>query len=139
MTERLSRAGTQGLLDADSSLAAGLARARYLVLDEADRLLEPSFEPELRAILSALPAARQTLLFSATMTRSLVALQSASFADAFYFEVLRACQKCCPSCAAGRLAVSSSSGLLDGHIITCVCRRHRNRLTLLYPRTSSHA
>jgi len=79
---------TQGLLDADSDLAAGLARTRYLVLDEADRLLEPSFEPELRAILSVLPAARQTLLFSATMTRSLVALQSTNFADAFYFEVL---------------------------------------------------
>ena len=77
----------QGLLDADSSLAAGFARARYLVLDEADRLLEPSFEAELRGILSVLPAQRQTLLFSATMTRSLVALQSATFADAFHFEV----------------------------------------------------
>jgi len=85
---------TQGLLDADSDLAAGLARTRYLVLDEADRLLEPSFEPELRAILSVLPAARQTLLFSATMTRSLVALQSTNFADAFYFEVLLP-PKCC--------------------------------------------
>ena len=77
----------QGLLDADASLTAGFARARYLVLDEADRLLEPSFESDLRGILSALPAARQTLLFSATMTRSLVALQSATFADAFHFEV----------------------------------------------------
>ena len=78
---------TQGLLDADGSLAAGLARTQYLVLDEADRLLEPSFEPELRAIVSVLPSQRQTLLFSATMTRSLVALQSTNFADAFHFEV----------------------------------------------------
>ena len=97
----LRAAAPQGLLDADGSLAAGLARTRYLVLDEADRLLEPSFEPELRAILSVLPAARQTLLFSATMTRSLVALQSTNFADAFYFEVCR------PRRIAGQLAPST--------------------------------
>jgi len=32
-------------------MAAGFACAKYLVLDEADRLLEPTFESELRAIL----------------------------------------------------------------------------------------
>ena len=76
----------QGLFEADAGLAAGFGRARYLVLDEADRLLEPTFEGELRAILRALPAARQTLLFSATMTRSLVALQ-AGLTNAFHFQV----------------------------------------------------
>ncbi len=45
------------------------------MLDEADRLLEPSFAGELERILSALPDVRQTLLFSATMTKPLVALQ----------------------------------------------------------------
>lgn len=33
------------------------------VLDEADRLLEPSFEGELATVLGALPEERQTLLF----------------------------------------------------------------------------
>ena len=53
-------------------LAAGFAHCQFVVLDEADRLLESSFEAELRVILQFLPARRQTLLFSATMTRSLV-------------------------------------------------------------------
>ena len=53
-------------------LAAGLGRCQFLVLDEADRLLESSFEAELQVILQFLPARRQTLLFSATMTKSLV-------------------------------------------------------------------
>ena len=40
----------------------------YLVLDEADRLLDPSFESEIGSILSALPKQRRTYLFSATLT-----------------------------------------------------------------------
>ncbi len=45
------------------------------MLDEAERLLEPSFEAELATVLGTLPGERQTLLFSATMTKALVALQ----------------------------------------------------------------
>ena len=58
-------------------------------MDEADRLLETSFEPDLRAILSKLPAKRQTLLFSATMTKNLVALQTAVLRDAYHFQVTK--------------------------------------------------
>ncbi len=62
----------QDLVGSHPDLAAGFARCQFLVLDEADRLLESSFEAELRVILQFLPPRRQTLLFSATMTRSLV-------------------------------------------------------------------
>ena len=41
-------AGCQGLLDADAGLAAGMARCRFLVLDEADRVLDSTFEDDLR-------------------------------------------------------------------------------------------
>ena len=81
----------QGLLDADPNLSKVFARTRFLVMDEADRLLEPGFGEELRPILTALPDAasggRQTLLFSATMTISLIRLQSASMKDAFVHQV----------------------------------------------------
>ncbi len=46
----------------------------------------PSFTPR-RRILTALPSSRQTLLFSATMTQSLIALQKAALADAHVFQV----------------------------------------------------
>lgn len=44
-----------------------LARIKILVLDEADRMLDMGFRPAIDRIVGACPAARQTLLFSATL------------------------------------------------------------------------
>jgi ATP-dependent RNA helicase DDX49/DBP8 len=60
-----------------SSGAVDLSRCRFLVMDEADRMLSDTFVPELEVILPLLPAKRQTLLFTATMTDSILALRDA--------------------------------------------------------------
>lgn len=49
-----------------------LSSIQYVVFDEADRLFEMGFAAQLQEILFALPASRQTLLFSATLPKSLV-------------------------------------------------------------------
>ncbi|KAG6334659.1 hypothetical protein ID866_4426 [Astraeus odoratus] len=49
-----------------------LAGVQYVVFDEADRLFELGFSTALTEILARLPASRQTLLFSATLPKSLV-------------------------------------------------------------------
>jgi ATP-dependent RNA helicase RhlE len=53
---------------------ASLKHIECLVLDEADRMLDMGFLPEIRRILSQLPAKRQTLFFSATMPPPIAAL-----------------------------------------------------------------
>ena len=70
--------GTPGRL-ADHLRSSGSAtmmrNARFLVIDEADRLLELGFADDLSAILQQLPSRKQTLLFSATMSGALQRLR----------------------------------------------------------------
>lgn len=58
-----------------------LRSMQYLVMDEADRLLDMDFGPILEKILKFLPRERRTFLFSATMSSKVESLQRASLRD----------------------------------------------------------
>lgn len=60
---------------------------KYLVMDEADRILNMDFEAEVAKILTILPKDRFTMLFSATMTQKVAKLQRASLKDPAKVEV----------------------------------------------------
>jgi ATP-dependent RNA helicase DDX54/DBP10 len=58
-----------------------LGSVKYVVFDEADRLFEMGFAAQLTEILHGLPPTRQTLLFSATLPKSLVEFARAGLQD----------------------------------------------------------
>lgn len=60
---------------------------KILVLDEADRCLDMGFEQAMNAIIANLPPKRQTLLFSATQTKSIKDLARLSLKDPCYISV----------------------------------------------------
>jgi superfamily II DNA/RNA helicase len=67
--------GTPGrLLDLSQQGYLVLGNVRCLVLDEADEMLDLGFLPDIEKLMAMLPAARQTMLFSATMPGPIVSL-----------------------------------------------------------------
>jgi ATP-dependent RNA helicase RhlE len=62
------------LVDFLEQRAVSLASVRILVLDEADRMLDMGFAPQINKILQSVPKERQTMLFSATMPQEILGL-----------------------------------------------------------------
>ncbi len=77
------------LLDHIEAKNAVLNQVEYVVLDEADRMLDIGFLPDLQRILSYLPKTRTTLLFSATFSPEIKRLASSYLQDPITIEVAR--------------------------------------------------
>lgn len=69
------------LIDMLKMKALTMSRATYLVLDEADRMFDLGFEPQIRSIVGQIRPDRQTLLFSATMPRKVEKLAREILSD----------------------------------------------------------
>ncbi len=94
--ERALRAGvdtivaTPGrLMDHMRQQNADLSGIELLVLDEADRMMDMGFWPDVRRIIAAIPTDRQTLLFSATMPDEVMRLALEIVRDPKYVQVGR--------------------------------------------------
>ncbi len=92
--ERACRAGvdiivaTPGrLMDHMRQQNADLSGIELLVLDEADRMMDMGFWPDVRRIITAIPGVRQTLLFSATMPEDVVRLSLEIVREPKYVQV----------------------------------------------------
>jgi ATP-dependent RNA helicase RhlE len=77
------------LLDHIEAKNCALNQVEYVVLDEADRMLDIGFLPDLQRILNFLPKQRQTLLFSATFSPEIKRLAESYLQDPVLVEVAR--------------------------------------------------
>ena len=73
-------------IDHMQSKRVDLSAVRYLVLDEADRMLDMGFRPQIEAVLREMPRQRQTMLFSATMPHGVHDLALRITRDALWVE-----------------------------------------------------
>jgi len=64
-----------------------MRQLKYLIMDEADRMLGMDFEEEINKVLQVIPRDRSTFLFSATMTSKVAKLQRASLSNPVKCEV----------------------------------------------------
>jgi len=75
------------LLDHMERRIVDLSHVEVLVLDEADRMLDMGFWPSIQRILASIPTARQTLLFSATMSAPIEKIARSTMRDPKVVEI----------------------------------------------------
>ncbi|MDH5596953.1 MAG: DEAD/DEAH box helicase, partial [Candidatus Peregrinibacteria bacterium] len=82
--------GTPGrMIDHIEKKTIRLDRVSILVLDEADRMLDMGFAPQIKKILHVVPKERQTMLFSATMPREIIGMAHEYMKTPTHVEVAR--------------------------------------------------
>jgi len=123
------------LLDLMGQGYINLKNIKYFVLDEADRMLDMGFINDVRRILPNLPKKRQTLFFSATMPKDIVALSNSILKDPIRIEVT---------------PVSSAVDIIDQklyfvekpqkkNLLIDVLRKEKNSSVLVFSRTKHGA
>jgi len=101
------------LMDQMDQGRVDLSRVEVLVLDEADRMLDMGFADDVVAIAKSLPAQRQTMCFTATLSRAVRALAGQLLRDPEWMEVAR---------------IKSDEAPIDDHVVYVDNSHHRDQV-----------
>jgi ATP-dependent RNA helicase RhlE len=122
------------LLDLSSERAIDLSRVEVLVLDEADRMCDMGFLPDIRRVLKLVPARRQTLFFSATMPDEIRRLADSMLRDPVTVQV----GLIAPPKTVSHALYPVSNGLKKELLLAMLERRATGR-ALIFTRTKHRA
>src|SRR6056297_3755349 len=119
------------LLDLLDRRALSLSDTRFLVLDEADQMLDLGFIHALRKIAGLLPSTRQTMLFSATMPKQMEEIAGS------YLTHPKRVQVSPPGKAADKVTqgVHFIAKAAKGDLLVELLDKHREELALVFART----
>jgi ATP-dependent RNA helicase RhlE len=123
------------LLDHFRQPYAALRGLETLVLDEADRMLDMGFLPDIRRVLRHLPARRQTLFFSATLPTQIVALTREMLKDPARINLERRAE---PAAGITQAAYPVVQGLKSA-LLLALLRRGDIKSALVFTRTKHRA
>ena len=123
------------LLDHMQYPYARLAGLQILVLDEADRMLDMGFLPDIKRILDQLPRPDQTMLFSATVPQSIVRLARQMMQDPVVLNIER------PAAPASgvRQQIYQVKQQLKPHLLLSLLRENKLDNALVFTRTKHRA
>ncbi|MDT4906130.1 MAG: hypothetical protein QOH52_4146 [Pseudonocardiales bacterium] len=130
--------GTPGrLLDLAQQGHLKLSSARILVLDEADEMLDLGFLPDIEKLLAMVPAARQTMLFSATMPGPIVALARQFLIQPVQIRAEQGSEK--PSTSHVDQFVYRAHAMDKAEMLSRVLQARNRKLVLIFTRTKRTA
>ncbi|AYU83573.1 DEAD box RNA helicase, putative [Leishmania donovani] len=124
------------LIDFMEIKRVNLLRVTYLVLDEADRMLDMGFEPQVRAICGQIRPDRQTLMFSATWPRDIQNL-AASFQKNWVRINVGSMELLANKDVTQHFILTSEAAKLDE--LKRLMERHRNQRVLIFCKTKKTA
>jgi ATP-dependent RNA helicase DDX10/DBP4 len=101
-----------------------------LVLDEADQILDHGFKSQVDAIISQIPRVRQTLLFSATQTKSVKDLARVSLKDPEYISVHEEAKRATPDTLEQYAMIVPLEQKLN--MLWSFIKRHLNSKTIVF-------
>lgn len=114
----------------DQSVGFSCDNLQVLVLDEADRIMDMGFQNTMNAIIENLPPQRQTLLFSATQTRSVKDLARLSLKDPEYVAVHEKAEHSTPKTLSQHYLVTELPKKLD--VLYSFVKSHLKSKTIVF-------